>query len=239
MPETFDDRDLSDATFWGVNLQRAMFRDADFSGAKFFHVLLDDVDIDGEISGLVINGVDVTDYVNQHDRWWPLRNNLSPSSINGLLESWAALGAEWTTLLDRAAMADPSVVDQSVNGEWSLTATLRHLIFAMDKWFTLPILGEASFTAIGLPNTSSQQRDWLGLDPGASPDFATVLAARADQHRKFDAFISAMQMEDLPETVSIGENGVVPAFMCFHVVLEEEFEHLRYMIRDLSELGVC
>jgi hypothetical protein len=41
-------------------------------------------------------------------------------------------------------------------------------------------------------------------------------------------------MEELPETVAIEKNGNVPALMCLHVVLEEEFEHLRYMIRDLA-----
>jgi len=32
------------------------------------------------------------------------------------------------------------------------------------------------------------------------------------------------------------ENGTAPALMCFHVVLEEEFEHLRYALRDLDLL---
>lgn len=239
MPETFEGRDFSDSVFWGVNLQRSMFRDADFSGSTFFHVLAKDVSIDGEIDRLLVNGVDVTDYVNQHDRWWPLRNNLSPDSVGGLVESWTALCTEWATLLEQVSNADPSVVSKSVNGEWSLTDTLRHLIFAMDKWFVMPILGESSVSALGLPNTSSQMSDWPGVDPEANPDFTTVLEARADQHGRFNTFISSMRMDELPESVSIMENGIVPTMMSFHVVLEEEFEHLRYMIRDLSILGVC
>lgn len=238
VPESFDDRDFSDAIFWGVQFQRARFRDADFSGSSFFHVLLRDASIDGEIDHLVINGVDVTDYVNRHDRWWPLRNRLSPDSREGILESWTSLGSEWNSLLARVAAAGPSVVDQSVNGEWTLSETLRHLIFAMDKWFTLPILGAQAVSAIGLPNTSSQGRPWPGLDPGARPDFEDVLAVRSAQHATFSAFVSAMQIAALPESVSVEENGNVPALMCFHVVLEEEFEHLRYMIRDVAALGV-
>ena len=34
--------------------------------------------------------------------------------------------------------------------------------------------------------------------------------------------------------MEVPENGAVPAVMCFHVVLEEEFEHLRYALRDLD-----
>lgn len=238
MPEQFADRDLSDAVFWGVGLKGSLFRDADLSGSTFFHVFLKDVSIDGEIDRLVVNGVDVTDYVNQHDRWWPLRNNLSPDSVEVLVQSWDTLRSEWATLMEKVSRADPSVVTQSVDGEWSLLDTFRHLIFAMDKWFVLPILGANSFESIGLPNTSSAQREWPGIDTDASPDFATVLRARALQHEKFTSYISSMKLENLPDSVSVMENGTVPALMCFHVVLEEEFEHLRYIIRDLSALGV-
>ena len=237
MPEEFEDRDLSDSVFWGVNLQRATFRDADLSGSSFFHVFLKNVSIDGEIDRLVINGVDVTDHVNRHDRWWPLRNNLSPDSVEVLSESWATIRAEWSALLDKVA-ANPSVAMQSVNGEWSLRDTLRHLLFAVDKWFVVPVLGETVFSSIGLPNTGSQGREWPGIELSSDPDMATVLAARAAQHARFTDFIANMTLDSLPETVEVPENGTVPALMCFHVVLEEEFEHLRYMIRDLAALGI-
>lgn len=239
MTEEFEDRDLSGAVFWGVNLQQSMFRDVDLTSSTFFHVLAKDVSIDGEIDRLVVNGVDITDYVNSHDRWWPLRNNLSPETLDGVLESWTIIQDEWTNLLEHVADGDPSMVDGSVSGEWTLTETLRHLIFAMDKWFSMPILGKTSFTSIGLPNTSSQGKDWSGLDMSATVDFESVLAERTRQHERFRAFISSTHPEDLPETVTVPENGTVPAFMCLHAVLEEEFEHLRYVIRDLSVLGVC
>ena len=236
--EHFYDREFSDSIFWGSRFQRATFRDADFSESNFFHVFLKNTSIDGEIEHLVINGVDVTEYVNQHDRWWPLRNNLSPSSMEGIVESWNVLCAEWNTLLADVSNAEASVVNQSVNGEWTLSETFRHLIFAMDKWFMLPLLGQPTFSVIGLPNTSSQERLWSGLQLDATPDFETVLEARAAQHIEFSRFISTTQIAALPETVSVEENGDVFALMCLHVVLEEEFEHLRYMIRDLTTLGV-
>ncbi len=45
---------------------------------------------------------------------------------------------------------------------WSFVATLRHLVFAMDKWFTAPILGGEELHPVGLPNTGFAD---LGADP--------------------------------------------------------------------------
>ena len=80
MAEEFEDRDLSDSVFWGVDLRRATFRDVDLSGVSISHALLDGVDIDAKIDRLVINGVDVTDYINERDRWYPLRAMVRPTS---------------------------------------------------------------------------------------------------------------------------------------------------------------
>ena len=239
MPEQFEDRDLSDSVFWGVQLQRALVRDANLTGAQFFHTLWSDVSIDGVIDRLVVNGVDVTEYVNAHDRWFPLRTQLEPDTADALRSTWAVLQAEWAALLARAAQLPSEAVLQSVNGEWCLRDTLRHLLFAMDKWFCLPVLGALAYTSIGLPNTGSQGLAWPGLDPAADPRFDDVLATRRQQQDRFDRFIAELDFADLPDTVEISENGSVPAVMCFHVVLEEEFEHLRYALRDLDTLATA
>lgn len=236
--EEFEDRDLSGAVFWGVSLSGARFRDTDLTGSRFFHTFWRDVEIDGEIDSFVVNGVDVTEFVNSRDRWYPLRYRLAPADAKQLRETWAELTREWSDLLGRVGEADPTVVDTSVDGEWSLTSTLRHLVFAMDKWFSWPLLGERSFRPIGLPNTGSQGGDWPGVEMSQDPDFATVLGVRGEQHAGFTRFIENLDVETLPAMVEVPENGSAPALMCLHVVLEEEFEHLRYMIRDLARLGV-
>ena len=234
MAEQFEDRDLSDSVFWGVRLQRCLVRDADLLGTRFFHTLWSDVSIDGVVDRLVVNGVDVTDYVNANDRWYPLRTRLEPDTSDALRASWAELQQEWADLLGWASRLGPGAALRSVNGEWCLRDTLRHLLFAMDKWFGGPLLCARSFTSFGLPNTGSQGGDWPGLDPAADPSFDEVLAARAEHAARFGAFIGSLDFADLPETVEVLENGTVPAVMCFHVVLEEEFEHLRYALRDLA-----
>ena len=65
-----------------------------------------------------------------------------------------------------------------------------------------------------------------------------VLTARTAQHERFGRLLDTLLIESLPETVEVLENGTVPTVMCFHVVLEEEFEHLRYALRDLATLGL-
>jgi hypothetical protein len=238
MAEVFEDKDFSGAVFWGVKLAGAQFRDTDFEGAHFFHTQWRNVSIDGEVHGLVVNGVDVTDFVNKNDRWYRLRYQLSPSDAVGLRSSWNELTKEWSGLLSQVADATPSVAETSVDNEWSLLDTLRHLVFAMDKWFTWPILGGRSFYPLGLPNTGSQAGEWPGLDMSASVDLPAVLRVRQEQHDRFTQFIETLDVDALSGTVDVLENGAVPTLMCLHVVLEEEFEHLRYMIRDLERLGV-
>lgn len=223
--------------FWGVNLRNGLFRDADVSGVHFFHTLWSNVSIDGVINGLVVNGVDVTDFVNTRDRWFPLRTQLEPSNAADLCSVWTVLQDEWSTLLRRVAAMQPDTVLQSVDGEWSLRDTLRHLVFAMDKWFTWPILGEHLFSPIGLPNSESKDGDWPGLDHHADPSFGDVLAIRNRQLGRFTDYIEHLDVGALPETSDVLENGSVSSLMCFHVVLEEEFEHLRYALRDLDILS--
>jgi len=81
MAELFEGRDFTDAVFWGVDLTNAKLRDVNFTGARMKNVWLVDVDIDGLVDRLVVNGVDVTEFVNQHDPWFALRGMLRPDSI--------------------------------------------------------------------------------------------------------------------------------------------------------------
>jgi len=238
MAEEFNDRDLSESVFWGVNMHNVMFRDADFSGATFFNTGWQNVSIEGVIDGLVVNGVDITEYVNANDRWYPLRNQLSPQTAEEMRSTWSALCAEWDLVLGRLHSLDTQVATTSINGEWSLRDTLRHLLFAMDKWFTGPILGVRHFSSIALPNTGSQGLEWPGINRDADPPIAEVLAVRTMSVQTFTDYLAALELSALPESTEISENGSVPTAMCFHVVFEEEFEHLRYALRDLALITV-
>lgn len=235
MAEEFEDRDLSDSVFWGVDLRRATFRDVDLSGVSISHALLDGVEIDAKIDRLVINGVDVTDYVNERDRWYPLRAMVRPTEPEGARAAWAALEQAWAATIARADRLTDAHRHQRVDDEWSFVETLRHLLFALDKWFTVPILGEG-FHPIGMPNSGSVDLPWPGLDRDAAPSYAEVLAARAERADRFRSWLDELDPAHLTREVEVLENGAVTVHHCLLTVLEEEFQHLRYADRDLTVL---
>ncbi len=93
---------------------------------------------------------------------------LRPTDPEGMRAAWVALEDEWSKTISMAKTLPEEALHQSVNDEWSFVQTLRHLVFAMDKWFTVPVLGEG-FHPTGLPNTGSVDYPFPGLDYGQSP----------------------------------------------------------------------
>jgi hypothetical protein len=234
VPEEFEG-DLAGAVFWGADLSGARFRDVNLTDAKISHAWLVNVDIDALIDTVVINGVDVTVYVNERDPWYPLRVMLRASDPEGRRATWAALEDEWAKTITRAQALPDDTLHDSVNGEWSFVQTLRHLVFAMDKWFTAPILGE-HFHPIGLPNTGSVDFPWPGLDYDLTPSVSDALAVRADRATRFRDYLASAATTDFARPVDVLENGTNPVHECIYTVFEEEFWHNRYAQRDLAHL---
>jgi hypothetical protein len=234
MPEEFEG-DLAGAVFWGADLSGARFRDVNLTGTKISHAFFVNVDVDAIIDNVVINGVDVTAYVNERDPWHPLRSMLRPSTPDAMRATWATLETEWAKTIARAQALPDAQRHESVNGEWSFVQTLRHLVFAMDKWFTAPILGE-DFHPMGLPNSGSVDFPWPGLDYELTPSFGEVLAVRADRADRFRAYLGSVAEPDFTRPVEVLENGTNPLHECILVVFEEEFWHNRYALRDLAQL---
>jgi hypothetical protein len=110
---------------------------------------------------------------------------------------------------------------------------LRHLVFAIDKWFSVPIAG-GSFQPMGIPNSGSADFPWPGLDRDSDPPFEEVLAVRADRSARFRAYLETVTEDETSRPVEVLENGTVPVIECLYTVFEEEFEHRRYALRDLA-----
>jgi hypothetical protein len=235
MAESFEGQDLSGATFWGVDLSGAHFRDVNLTDATVKNAWLVNVDIDALIDKVVINGVDVTAYVNERDRWHPLRAMLRPPDPEGMRAAWTALEDVWATTIERARKLPEAKLHESVNGEWSFVQTMRHLVFAMDKWFTVPVLGEG-FDPMVLPNSGSDDLDWPGRDRTADPTLAEALEVRAGRAQRLREYLATVTATELEKTVEVLENGTTPIRECVYTVFEEEFEHNRYATRDLAEL---
>lgn len=234
MPEEFEG-DLTGAVFWGADMRGARFRDVNLAEVRISHAWLVDVEVDAYVDRLVVNGVDVTAYVNEHDRWSALRTVLRPTDADSMRSGWAALRAAWAIAVARAQQLPEDARHESVNGEFSFVETLRHLVFATDKWFIGPILGDR-FQPFGLAHASADNSLWPEVDPSATPSLEEVLAARDAQAERIIDFLAAMTTDDLTRDVVVLENGPHHVRDCIATVLEEEFWHLRYADRDLAVL---
>ena len=104
MPEEFGG-DLTAAVFWGADLRGARFRDVNLTDVTISHAWLVDVEIDAFIDRVVVNGVDVTAFVNEHDPWYPLRSVLRVSDPESMRTGWAALREAWAATVARGPTA--------------------------------------------------------------------------------------------------------------------------------------
>jgi DinB family protein/pentapeptide repeat protein len=238
--------DLHGAEFVGVDLSGARFVRADLSGVVMRSVDVQGADIDapwlldGE-SSLRVNGVDVAPFVDAElNRRFPGRAERRAEDPDGLRAAWAALERTWAGTLARVAAMPAGVADVSVGGEWSFAQTLRHLVMATDTWLGRAILGiEQPFHPIGQPNVEyeSDGNDMSVFATG-TPLYAEVLEVRAGHVARVRDFLAGVTSDELAET---RKNPWAPqhpetTLSCLHVILEEEWEHHRYAVRDLETL---
>lgn len=240
------------------DLRGAEFVDADLRGARFIRSDLSDVTVrggdlrnveldspwlfEGE-NALLVNGVDVLPFVDSElNRRFPGRELQRAADPEGLRRAWAALEAAWAAALERAATMPAGTVDVSVAGEWSFAQTLRHLVMATDAWLGRSVLQlEQPFHPLGIA--------WVGPDDDAAPDpalltrteptYPEVLDARASRVAMVRDFLADVSSEQLAED---RRNPWAPehaetVLSCLHVILEEEWEHLRYALRDLDVIA--
>lgn len=228
--------DLTGAVFTGVSLRGARFVESDLSGIVMRGVELSKVDIDApwlpDTGPLLINGVDVTGYVEDElDRRFPGRALRRASDPEGLRTAWASLQRTWADTVARAAAMPPGTVDVSVAGEWSFSQTLRHLVLATDLWLGRAVLArDDPFHPLGLRHDTT--------DDQPAPPYADVMDARADRVAMVGDLLARVTVDDLAVA---RENPHDPAhpettLSCLHVVLEEEWEHHRFAVRDLDAL---
>jgi hypothetical protein len=228
--------DLTDAVIWGADLTGARFRDVNLTGVRISHAWVVDVEIDALVERLVVNGVDVTDFVNERDPWHPLRSMLRVTDVDGARASWAALEEAWADTVAQARRLPEDALHESVDGEWSFVQTVRHLVMAIDKWLVAPILGQR-FHPIGLPNTGSLDFPFPGIDLDQRPTLDEALAVHAERAALVRNYLATMSAEDLDRPVEVLENGTNPVRECLFTVFEETFWHVRYARRDLAVLA--
>ena len=233
------------ARFEHQDLTEAEFRECDLTRARLIGVVMQDVVIDGLISNLVVNGVEVTSYVEAElDRRHPVRLLIRSADPAGLQEASRRLRADWAATLGRLGGMPKGSEHQRVGGEWSAVETLRHLVFVHDSWFRRCCLGSTElFTAIGLASEFVPDQEEQGLDRAATPSLDEVLAVRDAQGAELERWLSAVTPDELSAPAPVPAGRGWPPYArgksvleCVHVVLDEEWAHHGFCVRDLDLL---
>jgi hypothetical protein len=238
--------DLQGAEFADADLRGARFVEADLSGVVMRGVKVEGVDIDAPWlfdgdSFLRVNGVDVIPFVEAElNRRFPGRADRRAEDPYGLRAAWAALERTWSATLERVAAMPAGTVDVSMGGEWSFAQTLRHLVLATDMWLGRAILQiEQPFHPVGIADTGTAA-DGLGISTSATaaPSYSEVLEVRAGRVAMVRQFLASLTSEELAAPRKNPHDPQYPetTLSCLHVILEEEWEHHRYAVRDLDAI---
>lgn len=159
----------------------------------------------------------------------------------GLRSAWAALERAWAAAIDQATAMHPEAVDVSVDGEWSFAQTLRHLACATDVWLGKAILRRPQpFHPLGLPYAEYETDGFdMSIFATRQPSLTEVLDLRADRQAMVRDFLASVTPEQLaePRVHPWSPEQEVSVVRCLHVVLHEEWEHLRFALRDLNAQG--
>ena len=232
----FLDADLRGARFVRTDLSGAVMRAVDVAGADIDAPWLFDGD-----SSLRVNGVDVVPFVEAElNRRFPGRAQRRAGEPASLRAAWAELERTWAATSERVAAMPAGTVDVSVGGEWSFAQTLRHLVMATDTWLGGAILEIGQpLHPLGQPNAEYETDGYdMSVFTTAAPSYADVLEVRAGRVAMVRDFLEAVTAGRLaarrknpwdpghPETV----------LTCLHVILQEEWEHHRYAVRDLDAI---
>ena len=241
----FERVDLTGAELSYVDLSRARFRDVDLTGVVMRGVELVDVQVDGEIHHLVVNGVDVAPLVEAElDRRDPDRARMRPTTPDGFREAWDIVERLWDGTVARARGLAPGLLHESVDGEWSFIETLRHLAFATDAWVRRAVLGDPSpWDPLDLPWDGMPDTPGIPRDREVRPSLDEVLALRRDRMATVRTVVGGLTDASLEEhTEPVDGAGwppprSFPVRECLLVVLNEEWHHRLFAERDLDTLA--
>jgi hypothetical protein len=243
MSTSSDAQDFEGATFVRTSFRGATLRSCDVSGMTMRSVDVDGLDIDSHdlfFGSLVVNGIDVVPLVDAElNRQFPGRELQQAQTPEGLRDGWVAVQAAWETTV---ANTPPELLDAHVDDEWSLAQTLRHLVLATDAWLRGGIMGmEQPFHEIGLIFTGAGEMGFdMSIFRADAPTFEEILVVRAERQQLVTDFLATVTPELLAEERANpwGDGDWRPTVGdCLRVILEEEWAHLRYVRRDLAQLG--
>jgi hypothetical protein len=229
---TFVDEDLRGARFVRSTLADAVVRGGDVRGL--------DIDAPWLRGGvLMVNGVDVVPFVEAElNQRFPGRSLRHADDPAGLRAAWASVERAWAAAVERVQSMPAGSADVSVDGEWSFAQTLRHLVFATDAWLGKAILRRPQpFHPLGQPHAEYETDGYdMSLFTTQRPAFADVLELRAERQAMVRDFLATVTPQLLaePRVTAWSAEHEEPVLHGLNVILNEEWEHLRFALRDLD-----
>jgi uncharacterized damage-inducible protein DinB len=247
-------KDVSGVTYERIRLRDSRISWIDLAGLDARHaglrdirmrgVEIQDVEIDGELQNVVINGVDIAPLVEaEMARRDPDYAKMKPQDADGFREAWDLLERRWAETVDRARVLDPDLLHERVDDEWSFIETLRHLCYATDAWVNRVHLGDPDpWHPLDLPFDTLRPLAWA-YEKNVRPALDDVLEVRADRQATVRRVLAELTDEQLAgATTPVEGEGWPPpdAYSvreALSIVVNEEYHHRRYAERDLAVLG--
>jgi uncharacterized protein YjbI with pentapeptide repeats len=232
----------------GSELRRVFLRGADMRGGAIFDsrlrgVDLWNIDIDGDLMNVRVNGVDIAPLVAAElDRRDPDRAKMRPVDAEGFREAWPILETRWAATVERARTFPEHQLHDAVGDEWSFVQTLRHLCFATDAesrgWCSATLRRGTNSTCRGTRRPGGTASRGIAT-PAAADE---VLAVRAERQALVRGVIADLTDAQLTSTVTRTEPGWpqaedFPVERCLRIVLNEEWQHRQFAERDLAALA--
>ena len=237
----------------GPSLPGSRTEDADFSNARMHAPLFEGAkitdgwfvgaDFSGDLRGLRLNGVEVAPLVEAElERLFPERAQLRATDPAGIADAWSMIEAMWAATFARVEALPEQQLHERVDDEWSFVETQRHLVMATDCWLRRMVKGiERPYHPWGVAGTWLEDPKSWGLDPDAQPTLDDIRAVRRERMTEVQETIAGLTPEELAREcvppVTLGHPTHPHSVLhCLHVILNEEYEHHRYAVRDLDIL---
>ncbi|MEO7269507.1 MAG: DinB family protein [Knoellia sp.] len=255
---TFEHVDLSGSRFERVDFGRSTFRSIDLDGVDIRNASLANVrmrgvelrrvEIWGEIGEVVVNGVDVAPLVEAElTRLHPERASLHPTDAAGYRDAWTVIDELWSGTVERARAleaVDPALLHESVDGEWSFIQTLRHLAFATSSWLSRGVQRDPSpWHPLELPWDEMPPTAGVPHDRDARPTLDEALELRHDRFERVRTHLATLTEDALAAPTEVPEGPgwppageTFPASDAFDTLLNEEWWHRQFAMRDLAAL---
>ncbi|WP_214316616.1 DinB family protein [Nonomuraea sediminis] len=231
------------ASFTSAGFAAATFRDCDMRRIKIVDSLLVDVSVSGDVRNFLVNDVDVTPFVEaQLDRRHLERVQLrAMRTADDFRAMWDTIERLWLETVARAERL-PRLV---MNGSTASGPSSRRFVTCSSP----PTPGQAGRSSTSrCPSTGSasptpviRPRTRRGSAWTSSPSYAAVMEARAGRVAVVRGIVDGLTDTELARMCTRAPAPGYPeearsVGSCLRVVMEEECEHRRYMVRDLAVL---